>query len=883
MIGRLSVRLAARLHGVLIWLLPSQVRRRYGDEIRHTFVAAATAAAERGGAPSVLRLLVREIVDLLTARRANRPLPLPLPNAPANGRPRLVRLVGVDVSAWRQAWRSLRRRPAYLVAAVATFAAGTAAITTVVALVDTVLIKPLPYPAADSLVTVYESSPSGRVRTSLIAPVRLEDWQERTRAFVAISGSYTENLTDTSGHDPERLAGRRVAPRFFDVFGMAPLVGRTFVADEERAGGPGAAVISQAFWTRRFGRDPRVVDRALTIGGRPHAIVGVMPALFSSVATDVWLPAQLMPGSRQARFLNGVGRLRPGVSLDDGARDLIAVQAALATEFPSTDAGWSVELRSLKDARVGDAGDGLVLLAGAVAALWLIALSNVAALTIVHVQRRARELTIRAALGASRRRVLAVVLRETAIIGAAGGLAGFALASWGAPVCRELLAGVPRIEELALDGRAVSAGFGALLLAVIVVALAPGALATGGRSGGISALNVRTIAPGRHRAQRALVVAQVALSVVLVGSAALLARSYLSVTSAPLGFDPAGVFTFHIAARWDEDRARIGQLQRDVVGRLRELPYVEAAGTTNFLPATGATLRYQVRVDGLAGTDAESTITSGARMIAGGYFAALGATVAGEPCPAEMPASSSQRALVNRKFVETHAPGQNLIGRSLTVVQGGGPLTIVGVVDDIAEDGPGTTPGPYFYACYDPGGWPDPEYVVRTTRPGPLASDLRRIVAEADNTRAIFAMRKLDDVIALSFETPRFNAASMGAFAGAALSLAALGLYGLFALVVADRARDIAVRFALGATPRDVARLVIGGAGRVLVAGLSIGALLAFAVDRLLRHLVFDVRPFDPFALAVAIAVLGLVSMVAVALPARRALRIDPIAALRGD
>jgi putative ABC transport system permease protein len=270
-------------------------------------------------------------------------------------------------------------------------------------------------------------------------------------------------------------------------------------------------------------------------------------------------------------------------------------------------------------------------------------------------------------------------------------------------------------------------------------------------------------------------------------------------------------------------------------------------------------------------------------MIAGGYFAALGATVAGEACPAELPVSSTNRALVNRKFVETHAAGQNLIGRSLTVVQGGGPLTIAGIVDDIAEDGPGTTPGPYFYACYDPGGWPDPEYVVRTTRSGPLAADLRRIVADADSTRAIFALRKLDDVIALSFETPRFNAASMGAFAAAALSLAALGLYGLFALVVADRARDIAVRFALGATPRDVSTLVIGGASRVLVGGLSIGALLAFAVDRLLRHLVFDVRPFDPFALGAAIAVLGLVSVLAVALPARRAVRIDPIAALRGD
>jgi putative ABC transport system permease protein len=276
------------------------------------------------------------------------------------------------IAAWRQAWRSLRRRPAFFVAVTLTLALGTAITTAVFALVDTVLIKPLPFPDADSLVTVYESSPVSRERTSLVAPARVEDWHRLNRTFAAIAAFYTENLTDTSGSQPERLAAQRVTARFFDVYAMPPFLGRTFLNIEDQYNGPGAAVISDRFWMRRFQRSPSAIGHVLQIGGRAYPIVGVMPATFTGAATDVWLPAQLgqfLQNRRDARFMQGIGRMKPGVAIEEAARDLASVQTALGRAFPDTDAKWSAEIKSLKTYRTGTARRGLVLVFSAVAAL----------------------------------------------------------------------------------------------------------------------------------------------------------------------------------------------------------------------------------------------------------------------------------------------------------------------------------------------------------------------------------------------------------------------------------------------------------------------------------------------------------------------------------
>jgi predicted permease len=879
----LSVKTARAVHRALLVLVARDVRRAYRADMQATFHAASEEAGRRGMF-AVWRLLAREVADLALSRRANRLAELGLPARAADARGG----EWIQGSAWEQAWRSLSRRPAFFAAAVLTLGVGAGVTTAVFSLIDTVLIKPLPYPDADRLVAIYESSSSAREKTSLVAPGRLEDWNRLNRSFVALSGSYAENVTDTSGAEPERLEGRRVTQRFFTVYGQQPIAGRPFTDEEEAPGGPGAVVISERFWSRRFQQDPAAVGRALVIGGRSYQIVGVMPASFTSAATDAWLPAQIDPGllaARQARFLNGIGRLRPGVELQAGAQDLIAVQQALGKEFPATDAGWSVEMRALKDLRVGTSRRGLLLIFGAVAALWTIAVANIAGLTLVQVRRRSRELAIRAALGASRARVVGTVTREGLLIALAGGTLGGLLAAWFISAMPAVLATTPRINELGLDWRVAAFVAGTSLLAACIFSFLPALAGTRPEVTRAIAEGSRGVAGGRHLLQKGLVVGQVALSVLLVGSATLLLRSYYNLTHVETGFDASGVLTFHVAARWDEDRTRVAQLQVELLRSLEQLPHVQAAGLTNFLPASGATLRYQVKTDGVTGSNADGSATVGTRMIGAGYLRAIRAhLVSGSWCP-DLTADfkAPLNAMVNQRFVEVNAPGQNLVGRTLRMTEWNSGFTITGVVSDLAEDGHAMSPVPYVYTCNAAGAWPDPEYVVRTTDRAALATDLRRIVREIDPARAIFGLRPLQDVIDAALDQPRLDATLLGLFAGAAVTLAGIGLYSLFMLVVSDRAREMAVRLAIGAAPRQVVQLVMSGAGRLLVGGLVLGVALTAAADRLLRGVLFGVSPLDAAALAASAVTLALVSVIAVAGPAIRAARIAPIDALRGE
>ncbi len=878
----MATAVARAVRRACLLVVPARVRRTYRDDMAATFDAALADAAARGPL-AVLRTTVREVADLAGARAANRPAPV----AFGGGRTGGAGGAWLRGTAWRQAWRSLRRRPAFAAAAVVTLGAGTAAICGVGSLVDTILIRPLPYPDADRLVTVMESSPSARDRTSLVAPGRLEDWRRLTHAFAGISGSYAENVTDTSGDEPLRLEGRRVAPEFFAVYGTAPIAGRWLTDEEERANGPGAAVISEGLWQRRFNRDPLVTRRALAIGGRSYQIVGVMPATFTGAATDVWLPAEIPPSLlqvREARFLSGVGRLRAGVSVEAAAADLRTVQNSLAAEYPKTDQGWSVEIRPLKEARVGAARQGLLLVLAAVAALWAIAVANVAGLTLIEMRRRARELAVRVALGASRPAVIGTVLREGLIVAALGAAAGIGLAIWAVPALRGVLPDTPRINELTLGWRVP--GFAVLNAALAACAFSLIPALTVGRAARRAGVFSRGVAAGRHGAQKTLVIGQVALSVVLVGSATVLLQSYYRLMHADTGVDPSGVVTFHVGARWDEDRTRIGQMQRALLERIEELPYVEAAGLTNFLPATGATLRYPVQIGGIAGANADGTLNVGTRMVSRGYLQAMGVGLrSGEWCPAMSadPAASST-AMVNQRLVDAYAPHQNLVGRTLRIPQfNGPPARIVGVVDDVAEDGQGMAAAPYVYTCDGGGSWPDPEYVVHTTGASSLPADLRRIIHEIDPDRAIFGYRPVQAVLEAALAQPRADAAMLGLFAAAAIALAGVGLYSLFMLLVSESAREIAVRLALGAAPGQVARLILGGALRLLAGGLALGIGLTAVVDLALRGAVFGVRPLDPMALGAAVAVLSVVAMIATAGPALAALRVAPVVALRGE
>ena len=790
------------------------------------------------------------------------------------------------MAAFSQSWRAVWRRPAFAITTILTLGAGIGVTAAAFAVVDAVLLEPLPYPSPDRLVTVMEASPAARQRVSLVAPARIIDWNRLSRTFDVISGSYSDNVTDTTGSAPERLAARRVLPRFFDVFAAAPVIGRTFTPDEEVDGGPSVVLISDGFWSRRFARSPSAVGARLTLGGVHYTVVGVMPRTFLPAGVDVWIPAQLsafLLRQRDARFLSGIGRIRPDVTVAQARAELASVQRSLGGPHPATDAGWTVEVTPLEDAVVGAERQPIAMVFGAVALLFVIAIANAAGLMLVQLRRRSEELAIRSAIGASRRQVIGAVLGEVAVLACAGAAVGLALAALLVRVAVAELPAVPRIADAAVDARV--AGFVVLIAVAAVLAFGalPAWFATRRR---VALMGGQTrVAGGGHRLQRVLVASQVALGVLLAGGAGLLVRSYAALSSADTGFVQSGVLTFHVAATWNDNRAEVGQLQEHLLAELRQLPQVQAAGFTNFLPSTGATLRYQVTVTGLHGADANGAMTIGERTVTSGYLATLGVPLlAGRWCEtSQMGDNARHEAMVNRRFVDTYAGRANIVGRDLSIVQGGPDAwTIVGIVGDAAEDTPGAPAAPYVYVCMPFGSWPDPEYAVRTAGdPAALASAVREIVHRLDPSRPVFAVKTLDDVVASTMDQPRLNAAALSAFAGTALALVAIGLYALLMLSVTERRREFGVRIALGATAGILMRTVFGDAVRVVAAGIGVGVVLLLLAGRFLRALVFGVTPHDPVSVGVGVAMLALVALAAAAVPLRRAATMNPIEALR--
>jgi putative ABC transport system permease protein len=794
---------------------------------------------------------------------------------------------------WQIAFRALLRRPGYSVTAILMLVLGIGATTTLFSVVDTILLKALPYPDADRLVTVMEASPSKNKKESLIAPGRLEDWNRLNQTFESIAAIYAENLTDTSGTEPERLAGRRASPRYFAVYGMAPLIGRTFLKEEEVDGGPAVAVISYGLWTRRYGQAPGVLGQRLVLGGKGYTIVGVMPKEFTAAGVDLWVPAQTAPflmRIREARFYSGVGRMKPGVTIQQAQADLSRVQQQLGEQYPETDKGWSAIALDLKEQRVGEYRRTLLLVFGAVALLLLIAVANISGLTLAQLHQREREMAIRSSVGASRGQVIATVMREVLLIAAAGAVCGGAVAALLVKLMSKTFTDLPRMSELTFDWRALAFIAAASLAATLVFGAVPAIQSTRSDLAPLLAESSRSVSGGRRRLQRGLVVAQLAFTVMLLASSGLLLRSYYNLSHVDSGFETANAITFHVGAGWDEDRPRIGRMQLGILSAFERFPGVEAAGMTNFLPATGATLNYQIVLEGLAQTEEHGTYTVGERTVSSGYLQALKIPLlAGSWCPAVEPLKVDKptpaKAMVNRRFVELYGKGQDIVGRHYRFAQN--PVTelpdeIVGVVGDVREDGLAASPAPYIYTCQAAGQWPDPEYVVRTKGdPRALLQQVRQVVHGIEPNRAVFGVKQLDTVVDDALEQPRLNTRFLAIFAMAAMLLASVGLYSLISLVVTARTREIGVRIALGAGRTQIMRLVLAGAAQLLVAGIVIGLALTLGAERLIKSVLFGVSPLDALTLAAAVAVLAGVSMLAAFLPARRAASIDPLDAMR--
>ena len=794
---------------------------------------------------------------------------------------------------WALAIRALRRRPGFALTAVALLTLGIGVETALFSVVNTVVLRPLPFPHAQELVTVMEASSAKSQATSLVAPVRIEEWNRFSRAFQAISGSYSENVTNNSMSQPERLAALRVAPRYFDVFGTPALVGRTFAGAEEVYGGPLAAVISYGLWARRYGFDPEITRRRLIIDGKSYSIVGVMPKTFASPSVEAWIPAQIQPGllaRRDARFLSGVGRMKAGVTIRQAQTDLANLARALGEKYPRTDAGWAVVVGDLKQFRVGRSGESLAVLFAAVTLLLAITVSNVSSLMLAQLNQRERELAIRASIGATRGQVIASVMREIALIAVTAGACGYALARISLVLVSRAFADTPRIAELAMDRRGLAFTILATTTAAILFGLLPTLRATRAAHAGTLIRMGQGAGGRRQRAQRAIIGGEVAFTMLLLAGAGLLLRSYYNLSHVDAGFDPSNTILFHVGAGWDENRGIIGVMQERLIAELKQLPGVQAAGMTNFLPASGATLRNNITLEGIASTEETGNMPAGYRLVSPGCLQALRAPLAeGRWCP-ELTAAAppgGPKMMVNRKFVEVYGRGRSVIGRHVGFAGYGTPAQgteIIGVVGDIREDSLAAPAYPYIYNCASGGNWPDPDYAVRTAGdPRAAMNSIRQIVRRVAPGRAIFGMQTMDDALAETLERPRSNARLLLAFAFAALALAGVGLYGLVAQIVSAGRREMGIRMALGAARRRIVGGVVASAGRLIAIGIAAGAVLTIALRPVLRAVIFGVSALDWLSLGCAAAALSAIAMLTAFVPARRAAAIDPTECMRSE
>ena len=791
----------------------------------------------------------------------------------------------------RAAARSLVRRPAFTAAVVATLALGVGATTAVFTVVDRVLLRPLPFPAPERLVAVWETADDGaRVRSA--APANFLDWRRESRALPEMAGWDRRNATLGGEPVAERVTVAKVSASFFEVLGAQPARGRTFTP-EAVAAGP-EVVLSHGLWRRRFGADPAVVGRAVVLDGEPSTVVGVMPPEVAFPAgADLWsreadgVPGGLPPETRDAWYFGVVARRAPGVSLADAAAEMARIAGGLAAAHPETNRGTGVRLVPLLEDQVGAVRATLLLLLGGAGLVLLVACVNVANLLLVRASGRSGELTLRAALGAGRRHLVGRTLAEAGLLAALGGAAGAALAWVAVPAAgRALAGGLPRTGDLAVDGRVLA--FGVVVTGLALVLAGAGPALVSARPGVAAAGAGRGRGTGRRagRLRGALVSLEVALALGLVAGASLILRTGAELRAVDPGFEPEGLLALGVAlpATGEDPRAERVLGWASLRDRVAALPGVEAAAVAQAGPTEGgwgAGLKVEGRP---VAPDEELDVAW--QVVGEGYFAAAGVRVlrgrAFGPGDRE---GAEPVGVVSASLARSVWPGEDAVGRRVRVgLDGPDWVTVVGVVEDTRNRGPTAPPQPALYRpLAQRSAWPADEALLLVRHrdvPG-TAEAVRRAVATARPDAPLLDLRSGARLLGEHTERTALVLRVLGAFAALALALGAVGIYGVAASLVAERTRELAVRRALGAGGAAVAGLVLRGGLVVVASGLAAGAGLALLAGRLLQGLLFGVGPADPAALLGAAGVLTLSALLAMAGPARRAARVEPADALR--
>jgi putative ABC transport system permease protein len=801
----------------------------------------------------------------------------------------------------RYAGRMLAKRPAFSAVAILTLALGIGANAAIFSVVNAVLLRPLPFDEPDRLVAVWTPVPKRSFRRGPSSYPDFVDYRDQSASFASLSALRPRGYTLAAEGAPERVEGARVSWSLFATLGVAPQLGRSFSAEEDRLGGPRVAILSHGLWQRRFGADPGIVGRAVSFDGEPHTVVGVLPDGFrldfqvadAEIYTPIALDGKDSIEERGMHYLGIVGRLKGGVLAAQAQAELAALAERLAQAYPDSNTGRTVAVVPLHEEIVGDARRGLLVLLGAVALVLLVSSANVANLLLARATEREREVAVRSALGAGRRRLGRQFLTESLLLALAGGVLGLCLASWGVgALAAQAPADLPRAADIQLDLGVLGFTFAVSILTGLLFGMVPAwrsartpltlALNEGGRGSG---------GPRRQRARSVLIVAEVAISMVLLVGAGLLLRSLDRILHVDPGFDPEGVLTASI--RLPESKYATAQsyaaLYERLVARVAALPGVQAAGIATPLPVNNDVWGTSfVRLDRPEPAPGER-ISAHYKSVTPGYFAALRIPLrAGRLLDDRDRRGAARAILVSQALARRAFPDEDPLGKqvrfgvSVDDTDDGAAWEIVGVVADTVVNRLEDEPQPAFYVS----AWHQPiegtSLVVRSAGdPRSLAEALRREVQALDPELPVHRIRTMSELVSASVAQRRFQALLLAAFAAVGLALAAIGLYGVMAFSVSQRTREIGIRMALGAQGRGVLRLVIGQGLALVIVGVALGLAAALAFSRVLAGLLFRVSATDPAIFAIVPALLLLTALVASYPPARRATRVDPLTALR--
>lgn len=790
--------------------------------------------------------------------------------------------------------RAMRKSPGFVLTVVAMVSLGIGANTTIFSVVNAVLIEPLPYKEPDRLIRLWESNP-GRGRTELpVSAPNYKDWKAQQSVFEQLAAAEFATFNLTGAGDPERIAAASITTDLIQALGVEPVLGRSF-SPEEGHGNSRVVLLSYALWQRQFGGDHSLLNKTIQLNGESYTVIGVMPAGFQFPGTrELWVPLVLDPArepwraDRANRNLSVFGRLKPDVTLDQASAEMKLVAQRLEQQYPQSNTGSEVRLRTFYDWIVPEGvRRSILVLFIAVGLVLLIACANVANLLLARAKTRQQETAIRAAMGASRPRLLRQLLIESLLLAGMGGLAGLLLTFWGV---RLITFGNPqniaRLSETRIDGDALVFTLLVSTIIGLIFGLAPAwsasrlslseNLKAGGRSGS-----------GRitHRLRGALVVAEVSLALAILVSAGLMMRSFMSLQAVPLGFAPDNILTMQISlpvSKYGEPEQRVSFFHQ-LLDRLRNNPGVIDAAAITQTPSTGGGWVVEINAEGDEATSNEPS-SADARAATPHYFRTMGIPLLQGREFTEQDRGQPLNLIVSGTFARRYWPNENPIGKRFRPGTNNPFGTVVGVVGDVRNNNLQEEIQPAFYFPYGYIGMPGLVVVVRTTtRPETLAGTLRNQVREIDSEQPVYNVRTMKEIVSNATAQPRFQTVLLGLFSVVALLLAALGIYSVVSYIVRQRKSEIGVRMALGASERDILGMVISQGMRQVLLGVVLGLAGSFALMRLMESLFFDISATDPLTFIAVALLLIAVALVACYLPARRATKVDPLIALRHE